>query len=70
MKLGGNTKIPFLGKVKIGIRLNDGSLNFISDVLYASSICQNFGQLADKGYDLHFNKEGCLISEVKKGVVA
>ncbi|KAI5418520.1 hypothetical protein KIW84_042954 [Lathyrus oleraceus] len=41
VKLGDNSKIQVLGKGKIAIRLKDGYLNYISDVLYVPDICQN-----------------------------
>ena len=72
VKLGDDSKLEVLGKGKIAIRLKDGSLNYISDVFYAPGICQNLlsvGQLAEKGYDLKFNKEGCTINDVEMGLI-
>ncbi|KAI5444613.1 hypothetical protein KIW84_013034 [Lathyrus oleraceus] len=64
VKLGDNSKLEVLGKGKVAVRLKDGSLNYITDVFYAPGICQNLlsvRQLAEKGYDLKFNKGGCTI---------
>ncbi|XP_050920429.1 uncharacterized protein LOC127138066 [Lathyrus oleraceus] len=68
VKLSDNSKLQVLGKGKISIRLKDGSLNYISDIFYVPSICQNLlsiEQLAEKGYDLNFNKRGCTINDVE-----
>ncbi|XP_050902821.1 uncharacterized protein LOC127115284 [Lathyrus oleraceus] len=73
VKLDDNSKLQVLGKGKIAIRLKDGYLNYISDVLYVPSICQNLlsvGQLAEKGYDLNFNKRGCTINDAEICLIA
>src|ERR1044072_2337374 len=72
VKLGDNSKLEVLGKGKVAIRLKDGSLNYISDVFYAPGIYQNLlsvGQLAEKGYDLKFNKGGCTIKDAEMGLI-
>ncbi|KAI5415960.1 hypothetical protein KIW84_041119 [Lathyrus oleraceus] len=72
VKIGDNLKLQVLGKVKIAFRLKDGSLNYISDVFYVPSICQNLlsvGQLAEEGYDLNFNKRGCTINDAEMGLI-
>lgn len=38
-KLDDNSKLKVLGKRNIAIRLKDGSLNYISNVLYVHGIC-------------------------------
>ena len=72
VKLGDNSKLSVLGKGKIPIKLKDGTLNYISDVFYAPGICQNLlsvGQLVEKGYDLCFNRNGCVVSDMKKDII-
>lgn len=73
VKLGDNSKLQVLGKGKITIRLKDGSLNYISDVLYVPSICKNLlsvRQLAEKGYDLNFKKRGYTINDTEMSLIA
>ena len=41
IKLGDDHTIPVLGKGRIAIKLNNGSSNYIPEMYYAPSICQN-----------------------------
>ncbi|XP_050890965.1 uncharacterized protein LOC127096440 [Lathyrus oleraceus] len=73
VKLGDNSKLQVLGKEKIAIRLKDGSLNYIYDVFYVPNTCYillNIGQLAEKGYDLNFNKRGYTVNDTEMSLIA
>lgn len=69
VKLGDNYKILILGKGRIPIKVNNGSLDYIFEVHYAPNIYQNLlnvAQLAEKCYDFCFNKYKCIVSNIKK----
>ena len=71
IKIDDSSKLEVLGKGNVAIRLKDGSLNYISDVLYASDICQNLlsiEQIAEKDYDLIFNRGGCTTKDNEMGI--
>ena len=72
-KFGNDTKVPVMGKGKISIKLKDGSINFISDVLYVPSLHQNLlsmEQLSEKGYEMQIYKGVCTINNERKGLIA
>ncbi|KAG8642240.1 hypothetical protein MANES_12G068801v8 [Manihot esculenta] len=61
---GRSFRSSVLGKGMIVIKVNHRSSNYIFEVYYTPNICQNLlsvGHLAEKAYDLCFNKHECTI---------
>ncbi|XP_050896826.1 uncharacterized protein LOC127103620 [Lathyrus oleraceus] len=72
VSFGDDSKIPVKGKVKILIRLKNGSHRFISNVYYVSNMKNNIlslGELLEKGYDIHLKEHSLFLRDCRHNLI-
>ncbi|PKU61942.1 hypothetical protein MA16_Dca023139 [Dendrobium catenatum] len=70
---GDSSKISVKGKGKILILLKDGTHQFISEVFYVPDMKSNilsFGQLLEKGFDIHMKDKKLTIKNNSNELIA
>lgn len=73
ISFGDKTKVPVMGKGDILIRSKNGDHQFISQAYYVPALKTNIlsiGQLLEKRYEIDMNKNGLLMRDGKRRIIA